>query len=186
LTATGAATRLRPVDDRDAELIVSLRTEPERARHLHAGARNVAEQLAWLADYDARAGDYYFVVERLRDARPEGLVSLYGVDGRQAEFGRWILRPGSLAAPSSALLLYEIAFETLGLERVYARTVVANAAVVALHDRYGARRTGHPVWFDLAAGREAAVEHEVTRAMWPEVRKCLDAFAERAARLIDR
>lgn len=186
LTASGAAIRLRPVSDRDASMIVTLRSDAERARFLHPSAGGVGAQLDWLAEYYERPGDYYFVVERLRDSEPEGLIGLYGIAGDEGEFGRWILRRGSLAAPASALLLYGVAFDNLELDRVFARTVADNASVVAFHDRCGARRTGRTVSFDLASGHLSAVEHEVTRAAWPAVRATLEPFAQQAAGLIER
>jgi RimJ/RimL family protein N-acetyltransferase len=111
---------LRPVARGDAAFIVSLRTDPELGRYLHATSPRVEDQEAWIAAYEARPGDYYFVVEDLKDRAPVGTIGIYDVDAEApggAEWGRWLIRPGSVAAVESALLMYRMAFEQLGLQR---------------------------------------------------------------------
>ena len=98
LSLAGAAFGLRPVRDDDAAFIVGLRSDPELGRWLNPTSPNVADQLAWLARYYERTGDYYFVIERLSNGAAEGLIGLYDVEGGEAEWGRWLLKPGSLAA----------------------------------------------------------------------------------------
>lgn len=181
----GYTYRLRPVEDCDAGFIVSLRADPALNRYLHTGAHDVAEQLAWQARYYARPGDYYFVVERKEQRMREGLVAIYDVDLEEggAEWGRWILRSGSLAAIESAWLIYRVAFECLGLRRVYCRTVSANVSVVAFHDSCGiCERRILPGHFRLGGERHDAVEHVVDQVSWPALASRLEAFARRLAR----
>lgn len=188
LTASGLAFRLRPVEMADAALILGLRSPSDRTRHMHPVDGSLDAQRAWLEEYEKRAGDYYFVVESQR-GEAEGLVGLYYVDAakRTAEWGRWILRPGSLAAPESARLIYQIGFETLGLDEVYCRTITQNEAVLSFHDSSGAaRRTVLPAHFSFSGRTHDAVEHVVTRALWPAVRETLDAAARLVARRLAR
>ena len=122
VTVEGRAFRLRPIGNADAELVVKLRSDPSLNRYIHASSASVADQIAWFEQYYQRAGDYYFVVERLDNGRAEGLISVYDIDEEKtsAEWGRWLLRPGSLGAVESAWLIYRAAFEVLALESVFA------------------------------------------------------------------
>ena len=100
---------------------------------------NEVEQRAWIETYFALPDDYYFVVERMSDRKAEGLVGIYDFDRAtaSAEWGRFVVRPGSRAAVEAALLVYRCGFETLGLDRMVCRTLAANEKVVAFHDSCG-------------------------------------------------
>lgn len=183
----GFAFRLRPIGDEDAEFVVQLRTDTERSRYIHATSNRVEDQLAWFADYYERQGDYYFVIERRQDNVREGMISIYEIDATQttAEWGRWILRPGSLAAIESAWLMYRVAFENLMLGSVYSRTVAANDAVVSFHDSCGITdRKMLPNCFDLNGQRYDAVMHRITLEEWNELAPRLAKLAQRTARKI--
>lgn len=185
LTLAGPAFRLRPVSDADAALILQLRSDPQLNRYLHPTSPDLADQLAWLANYYERPGDYYFVVERRETGEPEGLISIYAInpDTGEGEWGRWILRPGSLAVVESAWLIYCCAFEQLGLTDVYCRTLAENAAVVSFHDSCGiAERRLMVGYFDLGGCVADAVEHRVDRETWIRIAPQLEKFAWRIAR----
>lgn len=171
----------------DAADIVALRSDPAQARFVHAISPRREDQEAWLTRYFDRAGDYYFVVERSHDRRFEGTLGIYDVEDDRAEWGRWFLTPGSLAAPASALLMYRAAFEVLKLSEVYCRTVVQNEAVVSFHDSCGLKRAGVlKDAFQLSSGVVDAIEHRLPAALWPDVCATLTAQADRAARLVTR
>ncbi|SEN77673.1 Protein N-acetyltransferase, RimJ/RimL family [Roseovarius tolerans] len=187
ITDSAAGITLRPVRLEDAADIVVLRSGPVQARFVHSISPLVEDQERWLTRYFERAGDYYFVVERSHDQRFEGTVGLYDLADGRAEWGRWVLIPGSLAAPASALLVYRIAFETLQLSEVYCRTVAENKAVLSFHDACGVRRAGVVRdAFALRDGPVDAIEHQVLAAEWPDVRAGLALQADRASRLITR
>jgi RimJ/RimL family protein N-acetyltransferase len=185
LILAGPAFRLRPITDADALLVLELRSDTKRNHYLHPIPPHLDEQLAWFARYYERPGDYYFVVERQDSGAAEGVISLYDVDpqGDYGEWGRWILRPGSLAAVESAWLIYRCAFEQLGLKRVFCRTVAENVLVISFHDSCGitAKRLlpGH---FNVGGKPADAVEHEVTRETWSAINPRLQKLAEVAAR----
>lgn len=185
----GHAFRLRPISDADADLVIDLRCDPELGRFIHSTPPRLADQLAWLARYYERSGDYYFVVERRRDNLAEGLIAIYDVDEtkRAAEWGRWILKRGSLAAAESAWLMYRCAFEVLSLERVYCRTVADNAAVVSFHDACGiTRKRRLTQFFTLQGHKLDAIEHEVDRRSWHEIAPKLELPARAVARRLSR
>jgi len=186
LSREGRAFRLRPIGLHDAPFVLSLRTDERAAGRLHPVPGRLADQIAWLSAYFERSNDWCWVVERRRDGAAEGMLGLYDVDrgAGRGEWGRWILRAGSLAAAESVLLLYEVAFEELGLDEVRCRTVAGNAAVLSFHDRAGLERIGleHDA-FEFDGAYVDAVEHKLDRRRWPAVRALLSRAAEQAADL---
>jgi RimJ/RimL family protein N-acetyltransferase len=182
LSFRGHAHTLRPVALADAPFIVSLRGTA--GRFLNRGAASDAEQRAWIERYFTRADDYYFVVERNADGKPEGLVGIYDVDRdqRAAEWGRFVLRPGSRAAVEAALLIYRCGFDCLDLDRVYCRTLAENAQVVAFHDSCGLARTVAPMLIQHNGEALAAIEHVLHRDEWPGVHARLERLAARLAK----
>jgi len=187
-TLEGAAYRIRPAVQSDAPFILSLRTDPLLSRFLHPVSGRVEDQVAWLKAYEEREGDWYWIIEQ-RDGTPEGTIGLYDLrpDPPHAEWGRWILRQGSQAAVESVLLLYQAAFERIGLAWVFCRTLVENAQVVSFHDSCGLERQRmvnvavHP---EGASGD--AVVHRMTRERWAELAPGLQSKAERVARMLER
>lgn len=166
----------------DAAFIVALRKAS--GKYLHRGAASEAEQRTWIARYFTRPDDYYFVVERNDDRRPEGLVGIYDVDrvAHTAEWGRFVLQPGSCAAVETALLVYRCGFEVLGLDLLRCRTLAGNVHVVAFHDSCGLHRVPAPVMVANDDAVQEAVEHVLSRGRWPAVRDQLDRLAARLAR----
>jgi RimJ/RimL family protein N-acetyltransferase len=186
----GVAFRLRPITTGDAAFIVALRNDARLSRFLHRSAPDVAAQRRWFDAYFERPGDYYFIVERRADGSAEGAIGIYDLDAaaRRAEWGRWVLRAGSLAAAESAWLVYRAAFDVLDLDLVYCRTATANQRVVSFHNTCGlttyAMLPGHAV-LDGGVPHDV-VEHHLTRDGWPTVAPRLLQHAERAAAVLAR
>ena len=178
-TIGGYGFRLRPITQDDAAFVVELRTQLADTRYLHPISPDVEAQRQWIARYEQRAGDYYFIVEYEKDGAPEGTIGIYDEHDGAAEWGRWILRRNSLAAPASVALIYQYAFEKLGLQRLYCRTVAENKSVVSFHASTGLA-TSQPMMeklFTLGGVAYDAVEQEVTSVTWPAVAKRLAMHA---------
>lgn len=187
LQLSGTAFGLRPVRDEDAAFIVGLRSDPELARWLNPTSAKVEDQLAWLARYYERPGDCYFVIERLATGAAEGLIGIYDIERGEAEWGRWLLKPGSLAAVESVALIYRCAFEQLGLDAVCCRTLADNERVVSFHDSCGiAERRRLPAHVELRGEPHDAIEHRLTREAWPAVDARLTQLAQLTARRLQR
>lgn len=183
----GPAFRLRPVELSDAPAIVALRRDASRSAFLNETDPSVDAQERWLEAYAARPGDYYWAVERRSDASIEGFLGIYDVEGDQAEWGRWVLRPGSLAAAESAWLVHEAGFSQLHLRALITHTLVDNRAVVALHARYGVEVLRTVPAYARIGGQELdAVEGRMTRDGWVTSGPVLHSMAERAAALLTR
>lgn len=135
LRVEGVGYRLRPIRLADAKFVIDIRLEDrDRNQYIHAVSPELALQEEWLERYFEREGDFYFVVENKITSEPEGLIGIYDLDGDKAEWGRWVIKKGSLATTESLDLLFKIAFDTLNLEELYCRTICENDRVVSLHD----------------------------------------------------
>lgn len=179
----GAAFRLRPLQVEDSEFVVGLRTNPQLGRFLNA--TSLQDHLAWLPRHYARPDDFYFIVESRDTSEPQGAVALYDeIAGEQAEWGRWIMRPGSLAAPESALLIYRFAFEDRRLKRAYCRTVAANERVVNFHSSSGLTTVSSLT--DYFGPGQDSIEQEATTATYPAIAERLEKVANRSALLHGR
>ncbi|GAA1996659.1 GNAT family N-acetyltransferase [Microbacterium ulmi] len=172
----GERVRLDLLRDDDLDDLYALQSDPEVCRYLLYEPRS-RERVAHVLARDAAAArlesphDYLQPAIRDRDGRFLGTMyfELHSVDpDRTAEIG-WILAPhaqGEGYASEAARLLLGLAFEELGLHRVYAELDPRNGASVALCERLGMRHEGHFVehmwlkgeWTDT--GHYAILEHE--------------------------
>lgn len=189
LEVTGAAFRLRPVRLDDAAFITALRSDPRARATLHPTSGRVEDQVRWLETYFERPDDWYWIVERIASGTPEGTIGIYDLDAerQRATWGRWILKPESLAAPESALLVYTAAFERIGLAEVSALTVATNSKVVSFHDSVGLRRTAFVAnAFTLESGPVDAIEQTLSASEWPATRARLSVVAGQVAAILAR
>lgn len=178
----GVGYALRPVGVADATFILTLRGDPHRNQFINETPPATADQEDWIRRYENRPGDWYFIITR--DGQPTGTVGIYDHDENAgtAEWGRWILLPGSLGAIESALLVYRVAFEMLDLQAVYCRTVAENESVLSFHDSTGALRVGVlPGHVTIRGKRLDMVEHRVDRPLWARMQPRLEALAARLA-----
>lgn len=182
--AVGTTVRLRPVTLADAALILELRTDEDLGRHLHATPPSLAAQEEWIARYLTRPDDWYFVVES-SDGTPEGTLGIYDVtaDRGAAEWGRWVLRRGSMAAVESAALVYEVGFGQLGFDLIWCRTRAANAKVVSFHASFGLELIGTEP--DPLDG-QPMTRQQLTRTRWLELGPDIARRVAMAARFAGR
>ena len=130
---SGEFINLRPLDLSDAELTLGWR-QSERASLLNKGAENVEQQARWIASRPA--SELNFVIE-LKDGRPVGMLSLTSIDhvNSRAESSRFLIGEeaavqGVPVAAEAMLLLYELAFDRLGLHRVYGTVAGDNVRMI--------------------------------------------------------
>lgn len=175
--------RLRPLELSDAEFIVQLRTDPIRSRFLHATSPNIEDQIAWTKLYFDRPNDWYFIVESC-NGLPHGAISIYNTDVvlGEAEWGRWILREGSLAALASAFMIYDIGFHILEVRELYTHTETENKKVVSFHASMGSIMHGTLV----GPHGENWTEQRMTNLLWEkrraEIKEKVEAIGRMAAR----
>ncbi|TNE94711.1 MAG: N-acetyltransferase [Rhodobacteraceae bacterium] len=161
---TGPRLRLRLISPDDAEYVQGLRTDPTYNTHLSAVTGTAQDQRRWIEGYKAReqvGTEAYYVIERRDDERRCGLVRLYEIAEDRFTWGSWILDANkpSKAALESAVLIYEIGFEKLGLASAIFDVRRDNAHTLAFHRRFGATEVGQDqmnIYFHYPAIRYAA------------------------------
>jgi RimJ/RimL family protein N-acetyltransferase len=167
----GFAYGLRPVELEDAEFIVEVRT-PDHSRFMHRINRTIEAQREWLENYFQRSNEYYFVIERKKDRRREGLTGLLNFDdkNRSVEWGRFILRPGSFAAAETALLVLRLVFDTFNLHEVWGIDHAENKRMIAYNESLGFERQG-VVTLSLNGKTHDGIKFVLTEDRWRIVEK---------------
>jgi RimJ/RimL family protein N-acetyltransferase len=174
----GFGVRLRPVQMTDAAFIVWLRNQDYVKGRVGDSASDATGQQKWLEAYFEREGDYYFVLETLGGI-PLGTNSLYEISGKNAEWGRYIMRPEVPAALSSAMLIFDLAFEKLKLRELLARCVSTNLKVHSLVKKCGFRQTETRLASQAIGGQPVDMIHFVlTAGDWPGSRRHMLPLAE--------
>jgi RimJ/RimL family protein N-acetyltransferase len=190
IEVTGHAFRLRPIELSDAQSIVDLRTsQPERSQFLHPISDDVSLQAAYLNKYFETPNDYYFVVERLKTGKTEGLIGIYDIDlnSQWGVWGRWIIAADSVAAVESCWLIYRVAFEQLHFKSVSPQTIADNESVVSFHDACGLPRNRVlPSFFCLAGKNYDCIEHLLDLPTWEKVDRDLGNKSKQIATLLNR
>jgi len=176
-SADGFLYRLRPVKLSDARFIIDTRLEDvERNKFIHKISADEDSQRQWISDYLQRQGDYYFVIENKLTKESEGLIGFYNEKDGSAEWGRWVIKKNSLAAVESVDLMYQIAFEQIGLNELYCRTLELNESVVSFHNSIGEKVRGiSENQFEIDGRNYNAIEHYADKSIfYNEIKPLLD------------
>lgn len=136
---------LRPLQVEDAQLTLAWR-QGKRAKLLNRGAADVEQQALWIASRPA--DEFNFIIE-LKDGTPVGMLALIAIDrlNRRAEFGRFLIGEeeavrGIPAALEAMKLLHCLAFEQLGLVRVFGTIAEDNLRMIKWQKYLGMREEG--------------------------------------------
>jgi RimJ/RimL family protein N-acetyltransferase len=184
LSIAGYNTRLRPVSISDAEFILRLRNMPHVTGTVGDTVPEVAEQRRWIESYFERPDDYYFIIESLQ-GQPWGTIGLYSFRAAGAEWGRWIILPGIMAALPSAVLIHQLAFAHFGLAELRGEVVSSNSKVLSFHRRFGCEEVGIARQSRIIQGQHVdMVKFVMSRVQWPTAYRKLHALAELAGRSI--
>jgi len=133
------ASRLRPLEEEDLDLILRWRNRPEvRANMFTAHEISLDEHRAWFArvSVDPTRRSYIYV----EGAEPLGVVAFteLQVEDRTAAWGFYTAdtAPRGVGTRMLSAALVE-AFGALGLEKVWSEVLAFNAASLALHHKLG-------------------------------------------------
>jgi RimJ/RimL family protein N-acetyltransferase len=154
--------RLRPFTAEDAAAVHAIRSHPEVARYLYgdpwdraAAERAVEERAAMdrLSEDDDALG---LAAERRDDRAVIGEMTLWlrSVEHRQGEIG-FVFHPdaqGRGYAREAAAAILDLAFDVVGLHRVFGRTDARNEASARLMRRLGMRQEAHLVHSEIFKG----------------------------------
>jgi diamine N-acetyltransferase len=145
LVLEGEFVNLRPLQVSDAELTLRWR-RAQRARFLNTGAATIEQQAAWIASRPV--SEYNFIIE-LKNGHPTGMLSLTNIDktSRHGEPGRFLIgdeeaAKGVPVAVEAMKLMYELAFDQLGLVRVYGIVAANNHLMFKWHKYLGMKEEG--------------------------------------------
>jgi RimJ/RimL family protein N-acetyltransferase len=136
---------LRLITTDDAAYVHGLRSDPLYNRHLSEVRGTVEDQREWIERYkvrEASVSELYYVIER-KDGQRCGLVRLYNIGIERFTWGSWILDKNKprKAALESAVLVYTIAFELIGLRHAVFDVRKDNHNTLTFHRRFGAKET---------------------------------------------
>ena len=144
-TLAGQFVDLRALTPDDAELTFAWR-QGVRAILLNQGAQTVEQQRRWIAGRPA--SEYNFIIET-KQHRAIGMLSLSGIDAvnRVGEPGRFLIgdelaAAGLPAAAEAMKLLYEFAFDTLKLRRVWGVVASENRRMIKWQTFLGMTQEG--------------------------------------------
>ncbi|MGC1262024.1 MAG: GNAT family N-acetyltransferase [Jannaschia helgolandensis] len=170
MTLSGPVVSLRSITPGDAAFVHGLRSDPVLARHLHPVTGGIEGQVRWLKKAEIRG--YYVIAGPTGDC---GLLRLSNLCDAGFTWGSWLLHPAMKprrAALESALMVYRIGFDLLGLPKATFDVRRANTAALAFHDRFGATRIG---------ATETDILYRLTASDWNRAAPGLLAAQERIA-----
>lgn len=133
----GKFVNLRSVLTGDAEFILKLRLDENLNKYLNKVDNDLEKQILWIKNQQKADNDYYFLIESTK-GNPLGTISLYNIQNREGQFGRWVSIGNSVQNVESAVILYDFGFYELGLDLIYSETVRENKKVLNFHKRFGA------------------------------------------------
>jgi diamine N-acetyltransferase len=144
-TVRGEFVALRPLSVSDAEITHGWR-HAERAAYLNQSAATAEDQARWIA---SRPGSELNYIIELASGAPVGMLSLVSIDldHRRAESARFLIGDEALAkgapvAVEAMKLLYEVAFDRLGLERIHGLIEARNHLMVKWQLYLGMKEEG--------------------------------------------
>ena len=137
LNPPGKLIRLREPYPSDAPLIVEWRNA---SRKFFFGEDPIT--LADHRQFMQRRDGFYFIIERIEDGKPVGVIALYNVSYRhkRAEYGRFLIAPEERRkgyGEEALRLLLRFAFGELGLFKVYGDILSNNHAAIRLDRKIG-------------------------------------------------
>lgn len=140
---SGKFVNLREVTVEDAAFILDLRTDPQKAKFIHATEGGLVAQEEYIRHYLAKEDEWYFIVES-KVHEPLGTLRIYDVQPPRFTDGSWLMKDG--AEPQESLeghwLLMRYAFEVLGFDEDLFDVRKGNANVIRYHKMRGAAVTG--------------------------------------------
>lgn len=141
----GEYVNLRQLTLEDALITLTWRSSA-RAGLLNRGATTLQEQAKWIASRSNK--EINFIIE-LKDKTPVGMLSLVDIDdaNKRAESARFLIGDeksvkGIPVAVESMKLLYELAFNTLSLERIYGTIASENTLMIKWQKYLGMKEEG--------------------------------------------
>lgn len=134
--------KVRLVNERDAEFILSLRTNPNRTKYMLTLDNEIENQKKWIQEYKKREKeglDYYFIYSN-DVGKPIGLnrISHVYFKAKTGKASSWIAIEGLKYEPLSMLLFgNEIVFDSIGIEMTWGEVHKNNNRVIKIFKLFG-------------------------------------------------
>lgn len=178
----GKSVYLRSAQMEDAEYTYSIRQDPERTKYLHPIVGGIGAQRLWLQKQRETPGDYFFVVFS-NDNERIGTYSVYNVntDTGTGSVGRALLNGNPIENHEAIFLVYDFAFRTLNLQKLYAESVKDNTVSIGINLRLGGKLVGER--FDPSLGL-VQVQMVIDKADYEAKREYIKNLAEKFANRI--
>lgn len=135
-TIKGNYVDLKAATIEDAEFTLNIRQDPIFERFLPRINNTLEQQKDWILKQREKNGDYFFVVWN-KTGLPIGTIGLYGIDSNKPESGRLALKGDAYENFEAAYLLYEFAFNTLGIECLYGTVFSDNKRALRYNKQFG-------------------------------------------------
>ncbi len=136
---TGKYISLRSAIEEDAAFIIEIRNDSSKNEFVHNVDYDLEKEIQWIKDQQHREGDYFFSIISRDKEQIVGNISICNIDKSQnnAELGRWVSYGSSIENLESVILAHDFAFDVLGLDCVYTKTLQENKKVVSFWKRFG-------------------------------------------------
>jgi len=139
ISLKGIKTTLSEITESDAVEMVRLRNDPANNKFLFQNKLTVEDQIKWIKSNQGKTDNKNFKVTN-NNNEFKGTISIYNIENKTGEFGRYIVT-NPINAIESEYLLLKICFEILGLASVFCQTNIENKAVWGQHFKLGFRET---------------------------------------------
>lgn len=130
---------LRSVEKKDAEFLLRIRGDDKKNEFVHAIDNDITKEIDWIEKQRKREGDYFFSIISKRSNSIVGNIAICEIDVEKkiAELGRWVSYAESIDNLESVILVHDFAYDYLGLDYVFTKTIQENRKVVSFWRRFG-------------------------------------------------
>ena len=141
----------RLVEIKDAEFIMSLRTNEKLSRYINETNNKLKDQSDWLKDYklrERRGVDFYLMCLDSNQVDKLGLIRIYNIEGDTFEIGSWLFSPaaGHQKSVLGDLFCRSMAFEKLGFTKCKIEVRKKNKHVLRYTKSFNPKLVGEDEW----------------------------------------
>lgn len=138
---------LQPVEENDAEFIISLRTDPKKSRFISVTQNDVDKQKDWIRAYkikEENEAEFYFIATDENNVK-FATYRLYNIEDDICEIGSWVSKPDYDNAINSIkvdIIMKEFVFDNLGYDQLRFEVNKNNFSVVKYHKLFSPKLVG--------------------------------------------
>lgn len=138
----GLTVRMRSIEEKDAEVSLKMRMDPQKSQFIHKDKGTVEDQRKYIIWQRNAPGDYYFVIEDLL-GNPIGLKGLSNYDSlkKQVETGRFVGFGSQVQNMEALKLGFDFAFNVLHVDKVLMSALENNKGMLSIQKRFGVKFT---------------------------------------------